>query len=260
MTCQEARPSRKRTLAIIIVLAALLLAAIVLVVLVKATPEAYRRTQALGEDEAAVRQFNERVVNQVGDVLLDKSGGTRLAVAITEAMVNARLARFVGEQDRSGRPVAPVVRNLRLAFEPGRVVVATRVGQGLSGVVVTQHLRCLVEPDGSMRVEAVRLDAGLLPLPGAVMGEAKAVLRQRLDEQAWAATDDKTINLARYALDALDGHAVFIGQGKKRIALDRVTVERGILKVEGHREEGPAAKPPPQDPAPERGAAGKPAG
>jgi len=259
MDTPSSKPWRKRTIAVI-VLAALLLGAIVLVVLVKATPEAYRRTQALGDDEAAVRQFNEQVVNQVGDVLLDKSGGTRLAVEITEAMVNARLARFVGEQDRSGRPVAPVVRDLRLAFEPGRVVVATRVGQGLSGVVVTQHLRCLVEPDGCMRIEVVRLDAGLLPLPGVVMDEAKAVLRQHLADPELAADDDKTIDLARAMLEALDGQAVFIGQGKKRIALDRLTVERGVLKVEGHRAEGPAAKPPTQDPAPERGAAGKPAG
>jgi len=44
----------------------------------------------------AGEDFDTHVINQVGNVLLDKSGATPLDLEITEEMLNARIARFPG--------------------------------------------------------------------------------------------------------------------------------------------------------------------
>ncbi|MCX5649554.1 MAG: hypothetical protein NTX40_10760, partial [Planctomycetota bacterium] len=70
--------------------------------LVLATPGFYARTEPIGADHPAKVLFNERVVNGVGNVLLDKSGRTPLDLVITEEMINARLAKFLEETRTRG--------------------------------------------------------------------------------------------------------------------------------------------------------------
>lgn len=234
------RTSARRLAAI--VLAGLLAAAVAVVGLLKATPAAYRRTAPVGPDPAAVARFNEGVVNKVGNVLLDKSGGTPLDLEITEEMINARMARFLADEAEAGRPVTPVLRDLRVGFEPGTVILATRLGSGATGVVVSQDLLLEPTPEGDLRVRPGATAVGLVPLPGGLMDYARRAVALALARREEADPDDGTLALWRSILDGLDGKPVPLGRGRKAIRLERVEVERGVLRMTGRRA-GPAAPP-----------------
>ncbi|MBL7139581.1 MAG: hypothetical protein ISS74_01590 [Planctomycetes bacterium] len=217
----------------------LAVAAIGVVLLLKSAPDPYRRTEPMGVDREALRQFNTGVVNQVGNVLLDESGGTRLDLAITEPMINARIAQFLADEIRAGRAVPPALEHLRVGFEPGVVVLATRLGGGWSSVVVSQRLRLEADDAGRLVVRPVGASAGRLPLPLAPLEPLRQAAAQALEQAPGEAAgdEDDVSRLWRAVLDALDGEPVFLGSGKRRIALEDVEVERGTLRVTGHRSE-----------------------
>lgn len=228
------QPNRRRLVARLAI--ALAAAAVLAVILLKLTPGVYRRTEAIGPDPAAVARFNEQVVNPALNVLLDRSGGTRLDLAITEEMVNARAARFLADEARSGRAVPPVLADARVGFEGGRVVMATRLGSGASGVVVAQHFRLSADAEGRLCVASAGMSAGLLPVPGFLtdgpMCQAVAAHLARVEA---AGSDNGDVQFWRYFAEALGGRPVWLGEGRKRILLDRIEIEDGVLKVQGHR-------------------------
>ena len=213
-------------------------------VLMKAPPGVYRRTQEIGADRQAVARFNEEVMNKIGNVLLDRSGGTALELEITEEMINARLAQYVRDEAQAGKDVSPVLLDARIGFEPGRLVVATRVGRGLSNIVVAQYFRLRVDPDGRFRIEPAGTSAGLMPVPGGtVMEHVKRTLEGRLERMKAAQADEETIDFWRTVLEGLDGNPILPGKGRKRIVLDRIDIEPGVLKVLGHRADMPKETP-----------------
>lgn len=224
-------------------MAGMLLAVGLAAILVKATPGVYERTAPMGPDRAALRAFNKRVVNHVGNVLLDESGGTRLDLAVTEAMVNARIAWFLDEERRAGQEVPAVLAHLRVGFEPGAVVLATRVGRGWSEVVVAQWLRLSADERARLRVEPAGTRVGSLPLPGGflrtVRASAAEVLARGEGPGASGHAQDEAqkqrLRLAGAILDALDGKPVPLGKGKRRILLETVEVGRGVLRMRGRR-------------------------
>jgi len=233
---QPENPPRQRLLRPVLA-AALLLAALALVLL-KWTPAVYERTAIIGPDPAAQARFNEEVVNRIGNVLLDRSGGTRLDLAVTEEMVNARIAGFLADEQGAGRPLPPVVRDLRLGFEPGAVVVVTRIGRGLSRLVVSQTLCLEVQPDGALRIRPGCLWVGALPVPSVFLGEVRQAVAERLAQES-SADDDKSIDLGRYVVEALGGSPVFLGKGRKRILADHIEIQAGLIRIEGHRADAP---------------------
>jgi len=237
VAARDSNLSRRRALRALV--AALVGAVVLLLLLLKVTPEPYRRAAALGANLDALAQFNRDVVNGVGNVLLDRSGGTRLDLEMTEAMVNARLTRFVADEARQGRAVAPALDALRIAFEPGRIVLATRLGEGLTAVVVSQECRPIAEEDGRLRVEAGALRAGLLPVPVSAVDRLRSHLAQARVAFQSAGEPQRPADLLADLLEALEGQPVALGKGRKRILLDRIEVERGVLRVRGHRQAAP---------------------
>jgi len=245
---RQAMPPRARRMAHVAA-AGMLLAVALAAILLKATPGVYERTAPLGRDPEAVRAFNRRVVNHVGNVLLDESGGTRLDLTVTEAMVNARIARFLEEERAAGRGVRPILAQLRVGFEPGAVVLATRLGRGWSEVVVAQWLRLSADGKARLRVEPAGARAGHLPLPGGLLGALRAAVARVLaaDEAAApagaaetqgeseTADEDERLRLAGAILAALDGEPVPLGKGKCRLLLETVEVRRGVLRMRGRR-------------------------
>ncbi len=230
--------------------AAAVLAVTVAVLLVKATPDVYERTVPMGPDRQAFRAFNRRVVNHAGNVLLDESGGTRLDLAVTEAMVNARIAVFLAEERQGGRPVPEVLERLRVGFEPGAVVLAARLGEGWSQVVLAQWLHLSADEKGRLVAEPAGTRAGRLPLPGGVLGLLRTAAADVLDpdepadrpdaapgETTARATADEHVRLVDAILDALAGRPVPLGKGKRRIVLECVEVDRGVLRMTGRRAE-----------------------
>jgi len=220
--------------------AVLLVGAVGVVLLVKSAPNPYRRTEPMGVDAAALRQFNAGVVNHVGNVLLDASGGTRLDLAVTEAMLNARIAQFLAEEVQAGRAVPPALEHLRVGFEPGSVVLATRLGSGWSSVVVSQHFRLEADDAGRLVVRPAGASAGRLPLPLAPLEPLRQAAARALEQAPGEAAgdEDDAARLWRSVLEALDGEPVHLGSGKRRIVLDEIAVERGVLRVRGHRATG----------------------
>ena len=209
----------------------------ILIVLAKSTPEAAERTAPMGADADAAARFDQRVINQVGNVLLDKSGATRLDLEITEKTANARLAQIVSEEGRTGKGVPPILRDLRIAFEPGEIVLVTRLGRGLTGIVASQRLRLALEPGGRLRVEMGGTRAGALPLPEGVMTHARRAVAAEAARLEAAGADEKTIALWRFLGDGLEGRPLPLGEGRRRIEVDSIDVDRGVLKVRGHRAE-----------------------
>ena len=206
--------------------------------LVLATPAFYARTEPIGADHPAKDLFNERVVNGVANVLLDKSGRTPLDLAITEEMVNARLAKLL-EETRARGPGAPglppALEALRIAFEPGRLIVATRVGGGAGSLVLSQHLIVAPTPDGRLRVETAGVQAGYLPLPSRLANHLVRALEEHVDRLEAERPDDPTLALWRGVLEALEGKPVALAGKKLGIALDAVQIDRGVLRARGHR-------------------------
>jgi hypothetical protein len=52
-----------------------------------------------------------------------------------------------------------------------------------------------------------------------------------------AGADEKTIALWRFLGDGLEGRPLPLGDGRRRIEVDSIDVDRGVLKVRGHRAE-----------------------
>ena len=203
--------------------------------LVLATPPFYARVEPIGADHPAKDLFNERVVNGVGNVLLDKSGRTPLDLAITEEMVNARLAKLLEETRARGESLPPALEALRIAFEPGRLIVATRVGVGAGSLVLSQHLIVAPTADGRLRVETAGVQAGYLPLPSRLANYLVRALKEHVDRLEAERPDDPTLALWRSVLEALEGKPVALAGRKLGIALDAVQIERGVLRARGHR-------------------------
>jgi hypothetical protein len=205
--------------------------------LVLATPAFYARTEPIGADHPAKDLFNERVINGVGNVLLDKSGRTPLDLAITEEMVNARLAKLLEETRARGESLPPALEALRIGFEPGRLIVATRVSGGAGSLVLSQHLIVAPTPDGRLRVETAGVQAGYLPLPSRLANHLVRALEEHVDRLEAERPDDPTLALWRGVLEALEGKPVALAGKKLGIALDAVQVDRGVLRARGHRVE-----------------------
>jgi hypothetical protein len=203
--------------------------------LVLATPAFYARTEPIGADHPAKDLFNERVVNGVGNVLLDKSGRTPLDLAITEEMVNARLAKLLEETRARGESLPPALEALRIGFEPGRLIVATRVGGGAGSLVLSQHLIVAPTPDGRLRVETAGVQAGHLPLPSRLANHLVRALEEHVARLEAERPDDPTLALWRGVLEALEGKPVALAGKKLGIALDAVQIDRGVLRARGHR-------------------------
>ena len=225
--------SRKRVAAA--VSAGLAVAAAVGAWIVLATPGFYARTEFIGADHPAKDLFNERVVNGVGNVLLDKSGRTPLDLAITEEMVNARLAKLIEETRARGESLPPALEALRIGFEPGRLVVATRVGGGVGSLVLSQHLIVSPTPDGRLRIETADVQAGYLPLPSRLATHLVRALQEHVNRLESERPDDPTLALWRGVVEALEGKPVALAGRKLGIALDAVQIDRGVLRARGHR-------------------------
>jgi len=247
----KSSPNLRRRRILIWAVAALVLAVAAAILLLKMTPAVYRRTAAMGADEAAVLRFNEEVLNKVGNVFLDRSGRTPLALEITEEMVNSLLAQALDDEEQAGKALPPALRDLRVGFESSRLVVATRLGQGVRSVVVSQAFELSVAEEGRLLVKAAGTSGGLLPLPGGLMDYVKRAIADQAARQEAAGAGpsttlgagDKTLDVWRAVIEALDGKPVPLGKGKKRIILDSVEIERGVLRVTGHRAGKPVNPP-----------------
>ena len=225
--------SRKRVAAA--VGAALLLVFLVGVGLVAVTPDFYARTESLGPDHPAKDLFNERVINGVGNVLLDKSGRTPLDVTVTEEMVNARLAAFLEETRARGERLPSALKGMRIAFEPGRFILATRLGEGLGSLVLSQHLHLKPTADGRLRVETVGVRVGYLPLPIRLADLMTEALRRHVERAEAGGAEDGALEVWRGVLRALEGEPVALAGKKLGIVLDAVETDRGTLRARGHR-------------------------
>ena len=234
------RLSRRTRITLAAAAGGLVVVAILVLISLKGTPEVYRRTAHTGLDPDAARQFDEQVVNQVGNVLLDKSGRTRLDLVVTEEMANARIARFLADQAAAGRGVSPVVRRLRIAFEPSGLVVATEVGSGRTSAIVSQYLRLTADPEGRLRVEPAGTGVGWMPVPKDVLDYVRPAVAAALRRGKAGGGDEAALQFWHAILDGLDGKPVSLGKGKHRIVLESVELERGVLRMKGHRGEAKA--------------------
>jgi hypothetical protein len=230
--------------------------AVVAVVLLKTEPGVYTRTFSQGADPKDLSAFDDQVVNQVANVFLDKSRRTPLELHLTEAAVNARLIQTLADVEASGKPLPPAVRDLRVAFEPGQVVLVTRVGSGPTAAVVTQPLNLAVGPEGRLIVKPGDTTVGLVPVPMDVLSRARPVVARQIERLRTAGDDSGMIEILEAVQQALSEEPVPLGKGKKRIVLERLTVDRGTLQVVGHQagrdmtSVAPEESSPPQEPGP----------
>jgi hypothetical protein len=226
---------------------AMLVTAVAVAALLKATPDTYRRVAGIGPEDPAAAKFTEQLINPLGNVLLDKSGGTSLDVTLTEDVLNARLAEFLAETRAGGARLPPVLENVRVAFEPGVLFVGTRVGSGSGSVVVSHRLRLSATDDGRLLAETVALRAGMMPVPRSLVGQVAAALRLTIERAERKKGDAGGLAIWHGALDALEGKPVSLvyesGRKVLGIHLEKVEVGRGSLHVVGRRIEQEPAKP-----------------
>ena len=249
------RPGKpRRRWALLVILAALLLAAVVGIVLVKWTPDFYKRTAVVLATDANRGRFNEEIVNKIGNVLLDKSGKTALDLTVTEEMVNIGIAGFVQDQQKGGKAVSSVIQALRVSFEPDTVIVASIVGSGATSIVAAQHMGVELQKDGAMIVKPSGGSAGALPVPDTLVAEARRTLASRLTAKKTPDEEEGAVNFAQCAMDALEGKPVTLGSGRRFIAVDKIKFDKGLVRIWGHLAEKPKAG---ESPAPVPAAAEK---
>jgi hypothetical protein len=242
------------------ILGVLVLAAIVGVVLVKWTPDFYSRTAGIVATDANRARFTEEIVNKIGNVLLDKSGKTDLDLTITEEMVNIGIAAFVEDQQKGGKAVSSAIQALRVSFEPDTVIVASIVGSGATSIVAAQYMGVEVQKDGTMLVRPSGASAGVLPVPDTLVVEARRALASRMTAKKNPEEEEGAVNFAQCSMDALEGKPVTLGAGRRFIAVDKIRIEKGLVRIWGHLAEKPKAGQP-AAPAPAAAAAtDKPAG
>jgi undecaprenyl diphosphate synthase len=73
-----------------------------------------------------------------------------------------------------------------------------------------------------------------VPFPAALLAGVQRMLAERLMQDA-PAEDEKSVDLGRYGIEALEGSPVFLGKGRKRVLADRIEIQAGVLRIEGHR-------------------------
>ncbi len=232
-----AEPGARRTLRrrMALVAGALVLVLAALVLAVFWTPAVYRRTESIGPDPEAVAAFGTEVVNRIGNAMLDESGKTRLDLVLTERMVNARLAASLEAARAGGMALPEALDRLRVGFEPGAVVVATRLGEGAGSVVVAQRLEPTADAEGRLVVADTSLHAGALPLPAAVSDYLREVMRDHAARLRAEDPEDPVADLWAAAAEAAAGKPVPLGKGERRLHVDHIEVRHGELRVAGHR-------------------------
>ncbi|MCX5682755.1 MAG: hypothetical protein NT049_03620 [Planctomycetota bacterium] len=228
-------------------LAAILLVGAVGTVLVKWTPDFYSRTAGVVPTAANRARFDAEIINKIGNVLLDKSGKTDLDLTVTEEMVNIGVAGFVEDQQKAGKSVSAAIQALRVSFEPDTIIVASIVGNGATSVVAAQHLGVEVQKDGTLLVSPSGASAGVLPVPDTLVAEARQTLASRLaGKKKKPEEEEGALDLTQCSMDALEGKPVTLGSGRRYIAVDKVQIEKGLLRIWGHLAEKPKGgeKPP----------------
>jgi hypothetical protein len=220
-------------------LAAILLVVVVGAVLLKWTPDFYSRTAGIVPTEAAKARFNEAIINKIGNVLLDKSGKTALDLTVTEEMLNVGIAAFVEDQQKGGKSVSPAIQAMRVGFEPDSVIVASIVGSGATSVVAAQYLGVEVQKDGTMIVRPAGASAGVLPVPDTLVVEARRALASRLTAKKKPEEEEGAVDFAQCSMDALEGKPVTLGSGRRFIAVDKIKIEKGLMRIWGHLVEKP---------------------
>jgi hypothetical protein len=246
---EKPRSPRRRWI-LLGILAAILLAIVVGTVLVKWTPDFYSRTAGIMPTEANRARFDAEIINKIGNVFLDKSGKTELDLTVTEEMVNIGIAAFVEDQQKGGKAVSAAVQALRVSFEPDAVIVASIVGSGATSVVAAQHMGVDVQKDGTMLVRPSGASAGVLPVPDTLVAEARRALASRMGGKPPASEEEQGVNFAQCAMDALEGKPIYMGSGRRFIAVDKIKIEKGLFRIWGHLAEKPKAGQPPTAPAP----------
>ncbi len=216
--------------------------------LVKATPHPYRRTAAIPRDGSAAARFTREVLNPVGNVMADESGRTPLDLTLTEESVNLYLPMFVDLLKDAGEVPPKVVDEMRVAFEPGYVVLAAPVGEGWSGVIVTVRLALEADEKGRLVARVVGVRAGLLPAPPSQADRLTEVLRGVAAAVPVMEGDDPEAQFLRKVRAGLEGEPVWLAVRHKDdvhgVRLERIEIDRGRLHVVGRRMETDA----PQDP------------
>jgi hypothetical protein len=76
---------------------------------------------------------------------------------------------------------------------------------------------------------------GLLPVPIDVAGQARPIIARQVERLRESGDDSGMLEVMQSIQQALSGDPVPLGKGKKRIVVDRVTVDRGTLEIVGHQ-------------------------
>jgi hypothetical protein len=225
----------KRTQILLLIVGLLVAGVAVVAVLLKSTPAVYSRTAAMGADPAEAERFEAELLNKVLNPMWDRSRQTLLEIELTEEMVNAVIVKEMADQEGRGHPLPAVLKNARIGFEPGRLVLATTVGRGASAVVVSQEFRLSVGPEGTLALEPAGTFVGEMPAPDSLMDAARTKLADEIVRLEGREGQAKLLDVLHVVQEALDGQPVPLGSGKYRVALDRIELARGVLRIEGHR-------------------------
>jgi hypothetical protein len=231
------KPLVKRWLRFFVVACAV--AAVAALAMIKARPHTFRRTALLPRDGKAAARFTEEVLNPIGNVMADESGRTPLDLALTEESVNAYKPVLLRLLRDAGGSVPPVVERLRVAFEPGHVVLAAPLGEGWGEVIVTVRLTLAADDEGRLLARVVGVRAGLLPAPPSQADHLTEVLRGLADDVPAGEGEEPKAQFLRKLRRSLEGKPVRLTVRHEDktygVRLERIEIERGRLHVVGRR-------------------------
>ena len=222
--------------------------------LMKARPpgytEPYDYTTQQIEDQAA--RFAP-VQSQFANTLLDESNATPLDVTVTDAMINGHI-RTASAAERSRLPAG--ITNPQVVFTPDAVVLMARATVRNVNAVISIHTVASATEDGRLCLRVVRMAAGLVPMPDALVGllaEHADSRIQSLERKLEAARTDKDrrraggveLDLMKAVRQLLRGEETVIDTRRHHLCLDSVEMMEGRLRIIGRRVDKVAPPAPP---------------
>jgi len=213
--------------------------------LVKARPpgytEPYDYTTRQLEDQAA--QFAP-IKSQFANTLLDESNNTRLDVTVTDETVNGYI------RTRSAKELAILpagITNPQVVFTPESVVLMARADIRNIDTVISVHAVPSATGDGQLRLRILRMKAGQLPMPDALLSlladhaEKRIQTLERRLEAAQKGNKGKRkatkaeLDMMKAARQLLHGQEAVIDVRKHHLYLESAEMMAGRLRAVGHR-------------------------
>lgn len=183
--------------------------------------------QAISLDRDVLERGRQELESRATALYSDaRKPGTWQAV-FTDEQVNGWLASQLADSTAvDAEQISTAVREPRIGISPGRLTLGFTTKQGGVDTVVSVDASVFLTEEGDVAVRLVKVQAGSLPLPVAIVADEIAAACERLSLPVlWSEHDGQPVAMVK--VGNADAHG-------RRWFLDAIELTQGELYVAGH--------------------------